>query len=36
MTYRHFSGQPLKEGEYLATKEGRRYRKVRGGEAAAA
>jgi hypothetical protein len=36
MTYRPFTGQRLKEGEYLATKEGRRYRKVKGGEAAAA
>jgi hypothetical protein len=28
MTYRHFSGQPLQEGEYLATKEGRRHRRA--------
>jgi hypothetical protein len=36
MTYRPFTGQPLKPGEYLATKVGRRYKKGKGGEAAAA
>jgi hypothetical protein len=28
MTYRPFAGQRLNEGEYLATKEGRRYRRA--------
>jgi hypothetical protein len=28
MTYRPFTGQTLKAGEYLATKEGRRYRRA--------
>jgi hypothetical protein len=36
MTYRPFTGQRLKEGEHLATKEGRRYRRIKDGEAAAA
>jgi hypothetical protein len=36
MTYRPFTGQPLQEGEYLATKEGRRYRRAETGEQAAA
>ncbi len=36
MTYRPFTGQPLKEGEYLAAKEGRRYRRVEAGGQAAA
>jgi hypothetical protein len=36
MTYRPFTGQPLKDGEFLAAKEGRRYRRVEPEEQAAA
>jgi hypothetical protein len=36
MTYKPFTGQALKAGEYLATREGRRYRRVETGQQAAA